>query len=107
MPDLAVQRSDTGKSFTVQRGDVLTLRLPEIQTAGYQWVVDAIDPKVLVLRSSTYAAPQSAAAGASGTRTILIDAVATGDTALRLASRRKWESTNGGGEAFEISVSVR
>ena len=107
MSEFAVGGSDTGKSFTLHPGDVLNLRLPETQTAGYQWRIDTIDPNVLALRSSTYAAPQGAAAGASGMRTILIDAVASGETLLRLASRRAWEKASGGGEEFEISVLVR
>ena len=107
MSEFAVQRSDTGKSFTLDPGEVLNLRLPDNHTAGYQWMVDTIDPKVLALRSSTYTAPQGDLAGGSGMRTILIDAVAAGETLLRLATRRGWEKASAGAEEFEISVLVR
>jgi predicted secreted protein len=106
MSEISVQRSDAGKAITLHVGDVLSVRLPELRTAGYQWVVDTIDPRVLVLRASNYTAPQGTALGASGIRTMLMNSVAPGQTSLKLASRRPWESANAAGEQFEITVSV-
>lgn len=106
MSDFNVQRSDAGKSIAMHVGDALIVRLPEMQTAGYQWVIEGTEPRVLEQRSSSYAPPRGTAAGAAGERTFVMHAVAPGQAALKLASRRSWESADAAAERFEITVSV-
>lgn len=101
-----MQRSDAGKSIAMGVGDALTVRLPEMQTAGYQWVIEGVDPHVLEPRSSNYAPPRGTGAGAAGERTFVMHAVAPGQAALKLASRRSWESADAAGERFAITVNV-
>jgi predicted secreted protein len=104
--EFSVQRSDAGKAIAMRVGDVLSVRLPEMQTAGYQWVIESVDPRVLEPRSSNYAPPRGTRAGAAGERTFEMHAVGPGQVALKLASRRLWESADAAGERFAITVSV-
>lgn len=104
--EFSVQRSDAGKLIAMHVGDDLSIRLPELQTAGYQWVVETMDPLIFALRASNYVSPRGAGAGAAGMRTFVMRAVQPGQTVLRLASRRPWESANAVAERFEITLSV-
>ena len=101
-----MQRSDSGKTIAMRVGDALTVRLPEMQTAGYQWVIEGAMPSALELRASNYAPPRGTGAGAAGERTFEMHAVAPGEAALKLKSRRSWESADAAGDRFEITVSV-
>jgi predicted secreted protein len=104
--EFSVQRSDSGKTIAMRVGDALTVRLPEMQTAGYQWVIEGAMPSALELRASNYAPPRGTGAGAAGERTFEMHAVAPGEAALKLKSRRSWESADAAGDRFEITVSV-
>lgn len=101
-----MQRSDAGKTIAMRVGDALTVRLPEMQTSGYQWVIEGAEPRVLELRSTNYAPPRGTGAGAAGERTFVMHAAAPGQAVLKLASRRSWESADAAGERFAITVNV-
>ena len=106
MAEVSAELSDAGDTIALHVGDALTIRLPELQTAGYQWVVDTMDSAILALRGSRYTAPQGALAGAAGSREIVVGAVAPGATPLRLASRRSWETGKPAAQQFGIIVTV-
>ena len=105
--ELTVQLADAGTNLEAHVGDTITIRLPELQTAGYQWTVDAIDSAVLQLRGSSYTAPPGPRAGGAGSREIVVSALTPGASPIRLGSRRPWESGKPAAQQFAITVTVR
>lgn len=107
MSELALSKSDLGKTFHVLKGDSISIRLEENPTTGYRWVVDSFDNQVLELQGSSYSALPGAGIGAGGMRTFNLLAKFQGTANLQLSLRREWESSNAAIEHFEVIIQVQ
>jgi len=105
--EIALTPRDSGRSLSVNVGDVLNVELPENLATGYSWQrVDSASDSVLRLRSWEPQATGQPRLGASGVRKAQFEAVAPGSLHIRLALRRPWE-TGSAGETFTLNVTVR
>jgi inhibitor of cysteine peptidase len=96
-----------GTKRSLDRGDLLVVRLPSNPSTGYAWKVRSCTRPVLVLSARTYVPPKpSQRVGASGTAVLRFRAGAKGATALRLAYVRPWETGVAPAKTFTLRVSV-
>ena len=100
--------ADAGASVELRVGDVLEVTLPGNPTTGYTWEVDTGD--AAILRPSGEAEFQSegtAVVGGGGALTLRFEAVAAGQTPLKLVYHRPFETGVAPAQTFEVSVTVK
>jgi inhibitor of cysteine peptidase len=107
MSEIAIVRGDRGKTFEVSQGDVISLRLEENPTTGYQWEIDALDEQVVDLQDSNYLMIPGMGVGGGGMRTFTFKARSPGTAQVRLKLRREWESNDAAIDRFEVTLQVR
>jgi inhibitor of cysteine peptidase len=105
MNSFTLTQEDKGKTFDIEMGDSLTLRLDETPTTGYVWAVDG-NGDILMLQQSDFA-PASAAVGSGGRRIFSFLAQKAGDVTLRLKLWREWEGDSSIVDAFTIGIRVK
>jgi inhibitor of cysteine peptidase len=97
---------DSGKAVTVERGELVTLRLDSNQTTGFRWnLVTEPDPSVLTLVSSGYEEPEDGLVGQGGTEVWRFEAEASGSTSFELAYFRPFDPAVVEG-TFALTVTV-
>jgi predicted secreted protein len=100
--ELHLGENDQAVEATV--GDAVILALPENGTTGYQWSVQPKGNEVVV-ESSEFAPPESAAPGASGRRVIRLRAVRAGTAKVDVRLQRPWETT--ATDRRDLAITVR
>jgi inhibitor of cysteine peptidase len=98
-----VSESDRGRTFTLDLGANVTLRLKETPTTGYRWAVEVMEGFDLV---SDRPEP-GAGIGAAGARVLQFRAVRPGTHRLRLRNWRDWEGEKSAIEHFEVTMNVK
>jgi len=82
--------SDTGRTVQAKPGDVVSVRLAENPTTGYQWVLDMTPPDAWQATSTPFAPDGAGRIGGEGTRTWLLTALAPGETRVVFSLQRRW-----------------
>jgi predicted secreted protein len=86
------------KRITLRVGDMNTVRLPGLGTAGYAWTHEVIENSALIeVSTGSGASPETGEAaqqimGASVDELIYIRALRAGRSRIRLIQRRPWET---------------
>ena len=88
-------------------GDTLELSFPSNPTTGYAWQVVEINPDVLRQLSEEYVQPTSDLLGASGVQVFRFEAVASGETLLKLAYFRSFEPDVPPEQTYQVKIVVR
>jgi inhibitor of cysteine peptidase len=105
--EIVIVQSDQGKTFEVRQGDLISFRLAENPTTGYQWEVDAADDRVIALQDSDYSMAPGAGIGGGGTRTFTFKAQSSDTVQVRLKLRREWEPEDTALDRFEVTIRVQ
>ena len=110
-PDrLHLDRSDSGKSFDLAKGDSLEITLEGNPTTGYLWVLFFGNDSVLK-SAGDYAFKQDMApagsVGVGGTFIFKFQAISKGTAHLEFGYQRPWEKHIPPMEAFQVEVRVR
>jgi inhibitor of cysteine peptidase len=98
--------ADAGRTVALHTGDRLAIILPGNPTAGYSWVLAAVDRGVLAPVGEPDYRAASAAIGAGGIFSFEFEAVGAGETAMHLAYRRPWEKRRRPAQTFDVNVTV-
>lgn len=99
--------NDAGKTVELNTGDTLAVELEGNPTTGYVWEVEAVDAAVLKQTGESEFKPESDATGAGGVEILRFEAVASGQTALKLVYHRPWEEDVSPEETFEVTIVVK
>jgi len=97
---------DAGRTVDLRAGDRLSISLGGNPTTGYSWELAAVDKQVLAPLGKPGYAASSEAVGAGGVFAFEFEAVAAGQTALRLVYRRPWEKRRRAAQTFGVNVTV-
>ena len=127
---MSVGSFDNGKTVELQRGESMTIRLPENPTTGYRWAVESIDQERLEIvqdrfvqdardvgdpdaadklatREDPFAPGAAGAVGAGGYREFVVKGAQAGMSFVRLRLGQPWDRESSAAERFELRVSVR
>ncbi len=99
--------NDAGKTVELNTGDTLAVELEGNPTTGYVWEVEAVDSAVLKQTGESEFKPESDSTGAGGVEILRFEAVASGQTALKLVYHRPWEEDVSPEETFEVTIVVK
>ena len=98
---------DNGSTVTLHTGDQLDITLAANPTTGYQWEIAAGDAAVVKLVGGPEYAPGGSALGSGGKTTFHFEAVAPGQTTLKLIYHRPFEKNTPPVNTFEVTVVVK
>ena len=105
MSAIELTKADSGGEFKVRQGDVVTLRLDENPTTGYEWSVGDIESDVLKVEKSDYA-QRTSGLGSGGQRVVTLGAQKAGSERIELALRRPWDGPGQAVERFTATIHV-
>jgi predicted secreted protein len=88
-------------------GEELEVVVEENATTGFEWRARTDPGDVVQVVDSRFEAPDSPAAGAAGTRRVVVVARRAGDAVLTLELRRHWETSGPPGRRVAVPMSVR
>ena len=88
-------------------GDTLELSFESNPTTGYAWQLVEIDPQVLRQLSEEYVTPTSELLGTPGMQVFRFEAVAPGETTLKLAYFRSFEPEVPPEKTYQVKIVVR
>jgi inhibitor of cysteine peptidase len=103
---LVVTEEQNKAVVTVQQGNIITVKLPENPTTGYQWNLTTT-PGLQVM-DDTYVSSDTTGKlmGAGGTRIWEIKATAPGEQKINAVYMRTWEPVTGNETRFSMTVMV-
>jgi inhibitor of cysteine peptidase len=105
MPTLTLTQTDKHRSFNVQKGDQVVVRLEESPTTGHRWAIDDVGPAILTLQNDDFS-PAGSGVGGGGERTLTFIAQNAGTTHIQLKLWRDWEGPKSITSRFDVAVSV-
>src|SRR5687767_14142813 len=101
-PAVRLTEADAGGQIALRTGEYIEITLAEDRTNGYRWYLD-VDPVALRVADDDFVV-ESAATGAAGTRTLVLEALRPGRTRLRCVQRRPWNAEPLG--SYEVDVDL-
>ena len=103
---LVVTEEQNKATVSVNQGSVITVRLQENPTTGYQWNLTTT-PGLRVI-SDNYVPSDTTGklVGSGGTRVWDISATATGEQKINAVYKRSWEPVTGNETSFLLTVMV-
>ena len=103
---LVVNESQNNATVFVKTGDVITVKLAENPTTGFQWNLTTTPGLAVTTTSFVPSDPTGKRVGSGGTRTWDIATAAKGKQQVTAAYRRTWEPVTGNETAFILTVVV-
>ena len=103
----SLTEADAGRSIELRVGDQLEVTLPGNPTTGFQWEVGSVDTSVIKPSGEPEFKSSSSALGSGGQFTLRFEAVAPGQTTLKLIYHRPFEKDTPPAQTFEVSVTVK
>jgi inhibitor of cysteine peptidase len=91
MAAITLTRADDRRTVELRTGEVVTVRLEENPTTGYQWALEPAGDEVLSLEGSEHVRTPGSAVGGGGERVFTLRAKKVGSAILRARLRRAWE----------------
>jgi inhibitor of cysteine peptidase len=104
---IQVTEADDKGTVSLNVGDTLQVTLQGNPTTGYQWEVSSVDTSILKSSGEPGFTPASPAVGSGGNIVFLFDAIAAGQTTLKMAYQRPFEKNVPPVQTFTLSVTVR
>lgn len=95
---------DEGGQVELKEGQVLVISLESNPSTGYGWEVEEADETILRQTGRIEFEPESHLLGAPGKQILRFEAVAAGQTTLRLVYRRPWEKDVKPARTFSLQV---
>lgn len=105
-PELTLTQADKGKSFEIERSDLIIIGLKENPTTGYKWAVERADDRILGLQGSEFYLPEDSRVGEGGTRVFTFKAKAAGTSRIKLKHWREWEGSDSVIDRFDATIVV-
>jgi len=99
--------SDSGRLIELHVGDKLEITLTANPTTGFQWEVGAVDTTTLRPIGEPKFEPSNNAVGSGGKVTLGFEALAIGQTELKLIYHRPFEKDVPPVQTFEVNVTIR
>jgi inhibitor of cysteine peptidase len=107
VPELVLTEQETNKSFDLNVGEPVVIRLAENPTTGYLWNIDQLDENVLSVEGSEFSqSPGGGLVGAGGIRTIRLRPKGPGVTQLSLTNKRPWEGDASAVGQFAVTLRI-
>jgi inhibitor of cysteine peptidase len=103
---LSLTEADHGRAVRAQKGEPIQIVLEGNPTTGFTWMVDDLDPKVVVATGTPTFAPSSDALGAGGKFTFNFVALTRGQTNMRVIYIRPSEKGRAPEKTFAIMITV-
>ena len=104
--EMIIGETERGNSFNILQGSIVSIRLEENPTTGYEWEISEIDSRVVELQDSEYIGASGNFLGAGGVRIFTFEAKSLGITPISLKLLREWEQEEAAIENFEVTVRV-
>lgn len=86
-------------------GEAFDIKVEQLGTAGYQWLVEPLPPGVTLAEQRTTPPPPGAPPGSSGEQVFTFRADGPGEFEIVLASKRAWEAQPATRQTFRVKVS--
>ncbi len=101
--------ADNGRTYSLARGQALTVQLPSNPSTGYSWQVVGPKPAPLQLADSSYHAAPAARGmvGTGGIQHWKFTARQPGKAVLQLAYHRPWEKLAPADKRYTLTVVVK
>jgi len=99
--------ADAGKRVELAPGDTLEIALEGNPSTGYNWEVESVDNAILKQVGEPQFEADSSAVGSPGVITLAFQALASGQTNLKLIYHRSFEPEVAPLETYEVSVVVK
>jgi len=95
------------ETITLKQGESHLISLHGLASAGYQWILQSIDPQIAVVEEILYSREEVAVpvAGSLDQR-FKLTAIAPGHALVRFIQRRRFEPAGKPHASYEISVVV-
>ena len=104
---VGLSEEDAGSTVELRVGDTMEVVLDGNPTTGFQWETAAVDASVLNQLGEPGFEPYSNLIGSGGKFTFRFEAVASGQTLLKLVYHRSWETDVPPEKTFEVTVTVQ
>lgn len=102
----SLSESDNGKTVELRVADKLDVTLTENPSTGFTWEIDTIDQTIIKQSGDSEFTPGTGI-GASGKRTFHFEAIATGQSDLKLVYHRPFDTTSPPNSTFEVTIIVK
>ncbi len=106
MSVLNVTRGDNSRSFEVNRGDLIEVRLEENGATPYTWAPTETDPGILALERDDFELPTEPLFGGPGERVLTFRTKATGSVQISLKHWCEWEGDASIQDRFGVTIVV-
>lgn len=101
--------ADNGHTYSLKRGQALTVQLPSNPTTGYSWQFVGPKPSQLHLADSSYRATPAARGlvGSGGTQNWKFTAKQPGKAVVQLAYHRPWEKLAAADKRYTLVLVIK
>jgi len=96
---------DNGKTLDVSVGAVVTIKLPENPSTGYEWQC-TVDENVVEVMEDSFIPATRNVIGAGGTRILKLNVIGSGEGKIIMDYMRAWEK-NPPIERFSVTLRVK
>jgi inhibitor of cysteine peptidase len=107
VPTMRLTEADADRAIDLHVGGKLKIALPSNPTTGFQWEVGAGDPAILRPSGQPEFESSGGGVGSGGRTTLRFEAVAPGQTRLKLIYHRPFEKDTPPVQTFDVVVTVR
>jgi inhibitor of cysteine peptidase len=97
---------DTGKTQSFKVGELITMKLPENPTTGFNWEIKEFDKKILELTDTQYEIVEDVQIGGGGTKTFKFKLKSPGSTRIKLILKRSMDPDSSAIQYFEAIITV-
>jgi predicted secreted protein len=95
------------ETITLKPGESRLVNLPGLGSAGYQWILESIDPQVAVVEEVLHSREEVAVRVAGSLdQKFKLTAIAPGRASVRFAQRRRFEQSGTAHASHEIDLIV-
>jgi inhibitor of cysteine peptidase len=104
---VSLSEEDSGSTVELRAGDTMEVVLDGNPTTGFEWETADVDASVLNQLGDPGFEPYTNLMGSGGKFTFRFEAVASGQTLLKLVYHRPWETDVPPEKTFEVTVTVQ
>lgn len=105
---VCLTEKDAGRTVALKTGDTLDVALAANPTTGYNWCVMEMNSSVLKQAGEpAFKQDSPGRIGSGGRMTFKFQALAVGQTAVKIVYKRPWEKKELPAKTFDINVTVK
>jgi inhibitor of cysteine peptidase len=97
---------DEGTTAVIHPHDIITIRLPENPTTGYQWDIAKSEGLRVIDDSYVYPDPSGRMTGEGGWRRFTLMPDAAGSESFSAVYKRSWDEDGGNGKTYSLQFRV-